>query len=288
MSFNWGRVDWGSVAGAAAQLGSAYMGAQASKDAGKTAAAGSDAAAALQGQIYQDQQRLNQPFYNSQVAALNQYNALMGLPQQTATVGAAGGNGPQTLGWGQPVADPAQAYLQSNPDVAASGMDPLQHYNRYGRAEGRQWGAPAQSQAPAAQPMSQQQAFSAFRNTPGYQFGLDEGRKTLESSAAASGGLFSGKAGKALVQFGRDYADQQGFAPHMNRIAAAAGIGQTNPVGSLTGIAGRYGENAGGLMQNAANSRASGLLGSADAWQEGIGGTAYFANKFGQNQGWWK
>lgn len=29
------------------------------------------------------------------------------------------------------------AYLQANPDVAASGMDPLQHYLRYGQAEGR-------------------------------------------------------------------------------------------------------------------------------------------------------
>lgn len=31
------------------------------------------------------------------------------------------------------------AYLRANPDVAAAGVDPLQHYQMYGKAEGRTW-----------------------------------------------------------------------------------------------------------------------------------------------------
>lgn len=35
------------------------------------------------------------------------------------------------------------AYLAANPDVAAAGMDALQHYQQYGQAEGRSLGVPA-------------------------------------------------------------------------------------------------------------------------------------------------
>jgi len=43
---------------------------------------------------------------------------------------------PEPSGW-----DPAQ-YLANNPDVAASGMDPLDHWNRYGQYEGRSYSKP--------------------------------------------------------------------------------------------------------------------------------------------------
>ena len=32
-----------------------------------------------------------------------------------------------------------QAYLALNPDVAAAGEDPLEHFRKHGRAEGRRW-----------------------------------------------------------------------------------------------------------------------------------------------------
>lgn len=41
----------------------------------------------------------------------------------------------------------AAQYLKNNPDVAAAGMDALDHYNRYGKAEGRSFTAP---KAPAS------------------------------------------------------------------------------------------------------------------------------------------
>ena len=55
-----------------------------------------------------------------------------------------------------------------------------------------------QAAAPAQTPQQlQQSAFAQWRSTPGYQFNLDEGRKQLESSAAARGGLYSGAALKS-------------------------------------------------------------------------------------------
>ena len=144
--------------------------------------------------------------------------------------------------------DQAQAYLNENPDVAASGMDAWTHYNTYGKKEGRKWPGSSTPQSgvgnvgyekasPANMPGSaaQSDAFAAFRNTPGYQFGLNEGAKTVQASAAARGGLNSGATLKALTKFGNDYADQQGYTPYMNRLAALSGMAQTstNTTGQL-------------------------------------------------------
>jgi hypothetical protein len=147
--------------------------------------------------------------------------------------------------------DQAQAYLDANPDVAASGMDAWTHYNTYGKKEGRNWPGAATAQSGAGNvgyekgtqilgagtsgntASNQADAFAQFRSTPGYQFGLDEGAKTVQASAAARGGLNSGATLKALTKFGNDYADQQGYTPYMNRLASLANMSQvsTNTTG---------------------------------------------------------
>lgn len=48
-----------------------------------------------------------------------------------------------------------EQYLIDNPDVRASGFDPLKHYNLHGKGEGRAWGVKAQA---TAQPDNSQQA----------------------------------------------------------------------------------------------------------------------------------
>lgn len=307
MAFNWGSVDWGSIAGAAASYAAADKAASASKNAGKTAAAGSDAANALQANIYADQRNLNMPFYNSQLSALNQYNALLGLP---GVQGGGGAFSPQGYNAGQVGATPTQWFgsskgvtpnqqlMASDPRYAAAWNEiAAQQKQSYGQgfnnnstqrgwlprlqaAYGAQAAPPTGQPPPAQSPMTQQQALAQFRNTPGYQFGLDQGTKAVETSAAAKGGLYSGAAMKALQRFGNDYADQQGYTPYVNRIAAAAGIGQTNPVGSLTSAAGQYGQNAGGFMQNAANARASGMQNAANARQQGWNDAAGFLGQW--------
>jgi hypothetical protein len=285
--------------------------ASAQKNAGKTAAAGSDAAAALNAGIYADQRNLNMPFYNSQLSALNQYNALMGLPATSQPQGG-GAFSPQGYNAGQVGATPTQWFggnkgvtpnqqLYSSDPRYKAAWDEISAQQKQGYGEGfnnnstqKGWlprlqaayGAQAAPQGQSGtgtqqQPaMTQQQAFDQFRNTPGYQFGLDQGNKSVQTSAAARGGLYSGAAMKALQRFGNDYADQQGFTPYMNRIASAAGIGQTNPVGSLTSAAGQYGQTAGGLMQNSANARASGMQNAANAQQQGYQDAAGFLGQW--------
>jgi hypothetical protein len=177
----------------------------------------------------------------------------------------------------------------ANPDVAADeyyGQNPLKHYQDFGQREGRSWGAVAQpAGAPASSAQTMQQAFDKFRATPGYQFGFNQGQTALTSAANASGGLFSGKAGKALVKFGTDYADQQGYTPYMNRLASAAGLGQT-----ATNQVGQYGQstanNVGNALMSAGNARASGITGSANSWGNAIGqGAGLFGYMYGKGWG---
>jgi hypothetical protein len=273
--------DWGAAIGAAASLWGSKKGADAAKDAGKQSAAGSTAANDLIWKMFQQQQDQQQPFYNAGVQAQDRYLQMLGL-QPTS--------GAQQQASTQPY-DPAAAYLTANPDVAASRFknDPLAHYQRYGQKEGRAWNttAPA-SQAAATKPaaLTQQQAFDAFRNTPGYQFGLDQGNKSVQASAAARGGLNSGATLKALQRYGTDYADQQGYTPYMNKLAGLFGGAQT-----AAGQMGSYGQNAanniGQNTQNGANARANSTYNAGQAWQQGLNSAGYFANQMGQNQGWW-
>jgi hypothetical protein len=121
-----------------------------------------------------------------------------------------------------------------------------------------------------------------FRNQPGYQFGLDEGNKQIQTNAAAHGGLLSGATLKALQKYGTDYADAKGWQPYLNSLQSMAGLSQT--ASSQIGSAGQnYANQAGSAFQNAANARAGGTYGSANAWANGINNAAAFGGQWYQN-----
>jgi hypothetical protein len=122
----------------------------------------------LPGPAAQNQAALNQNFSN--FGQQTDYYSALGAAYGRATGGFGGGGGASVFDtgaapyndYGQPAGgfpsmdtqrgygfdnaqylDPAaQAYLQANPDVAAAGMNPLQHYQQYGQAEGRAWNVP--------------------------------------------------------------------------------------------------------------------------------------------------
>lgn len=114
---------------------------------------------------------------------------------------------------------------------------------------------------------------------PSYQFRLGEGMKALDRQAAARGGLISGGALKAAQRYGQDYASQE-FGNAYNRLAAMAGIGQT-ATGAMGNAAGAFGANAGQNYMGAANARASGYVGGANALTGGL--SQYLNYTQGQN-----
>lgn len=296
--------DWGSAIGAGVSLINGYMGSKSAKDAAKESGKASDAQIALSRDIYNDQRNLQMPFYQGGLQAFDQYRAMLGLGGSASALGG-GAFSPQgsmvgPAQWfgsdkGAPTVnsqlygsdpyyrkawDEVSAYHGNRPYVSGSSRDALQQHMQTVYNQARTQG---QQQNPA---MTQQQAFAQFRNTPGYQFGLDEGRNTVEASAAARGGLNSGATLKALQKFGNDYADQQGYTPYMNRLAGLFGGAQTasNSIGQFGS---NYGQQAGQAMQNAGNARANSTYASGQAWGDAMNNAAYFTNKLGTNQGWW-
>ena len=119
-----------------------------------------------------------------------------------------------------------------------------------------------------------------FKADPGYAFRLSEGQKALEQSAAARGGLLSGTAGKALVNYGQNAASQE-YTNAFNRYQAERQA-RLGPLQTLTGMGqttaqqvGQAGQtmatNAGNDITNSAAARASGYVGGANALSGGLG-----------------
>lgn len=127
---------------------------------------------------------------------------------------------------------------------------------------------------------------SQFKETPGYQYQVDEAEKGAVNNLAALGMKNSGAALKALTKVRSGLANQE-YGNYMGRISGLAGVGQ-NQVNQTNAMAQNSVLNQGSLMQDAGAARASGYAGAANSW---ISGANSFANNMGSmlgnyNQNW--
>lgn len=119
-----------------------------------------------------------------------------------------------------------------------------------------------------------------FQQDPGYAFRLSEGQKALDRQAAARGGLISGAALKGAQRYGQEMGSQE-YTNAFNRYQTERQA-RLNPLQSLAGMAqtsaGQLGQ-AGQAMATgvgeaggqAAQARASGYMGGANALSQGLG-----------------
>jgi hypothetical protein len=129
-----------------------------------------------------------------------------------------------------------------------------------------------------------------FQQDPGYAFRLSEGMKALDRTAAARGGMLSGAALRGATRYGQEMGSQEytnafnryqtNRANQLNPLQSLMGAGQT-AAGNVASAGQNYATNAGQNYMNAGNARASGYVGSANAWSNAIG-NAY--NQYNQNQ----
>jgi hypothetical protein len=111
--------------------------------------------------------------------------------------------------------------------------------------------------------------YSSFFMSPDYQFALDQGEQAILRNRSATGGLASGNTLAALTQYGQGLASQQ-YGNYVNRLAAIAGIGQTaNQATGAAGIA--TGQGIADSLIAGGNARASGIVGSNNAWADALG-----------------
>ena len=127
-------------------------------------------------------------------------------------------------------------------------------------------------------------------NEPGYQFGLDQGQRAVDQSAAARGSLLSGKTLRDLVTFGQDYGGTK-FGEAFNRDAAnksrkfsmlsgLSGIGQ-NTATNLGQAGMQSAGNISDLLTSQGAASAAGTIGQANAISGTIGN---LSNLYMQNQ----
>ena len=131
---------------------------------------------------------------------------------------------------------------------------------------------------------SMEEARNRFKETPGYQFRMEEGVRAMDRSAAAQGKLRSGGYGRALTEFGQGIGAAE-FDNYANRLAGIAGMGQgaTQSTATLNQSSSNNMANtmmAGGQAQannliNAGTARASGYTGMANSLNSGVQNYAF-------------
>ena len=123
-------------------------------------------------------------------------------------------------------------------------------------------------------------SMSEFTADPGYGFRLTEGQKALDRQAAARGGLISGGALKAAQRYGQEMGSQE-YTNAFNRyqterqarlgpLQSLAGVGQS-AVGQLGQAGQAMATGVGEAGAQAAQARASGYMGGANALSQGLG-----------------
>lgn len=122
-----------------------------------------------------------------------------------------------------------------------------------------------------------------FQEDPGYKFRMDQGLQAQTRGAAASGRLGSGRYLKDLTAYGQGLGAQEygnafnrfqiNRGNKLNPLMSLAGIGQT-ATGQQQQASQNFANTAGNLATQGGNARASGYVGSANAWNNAMGGAA--------------
>lgn len=256
--------------------GSLIGGSQASKAAGKAADAQAQAAAyaaELQREQFERGVSLQDPFRRAGVAGQNELLRYLGITPQAESRGAVLERLSYELpSWGR--------------------MTTQQRVTAINNELKKQQSAAAIAKAsPQFGSLMRDFSMQDFEADPGYAFRMSEGMKGLERSAAARGNLLSGATMKGIQRFGQDLGSQEYMnafnryqtnrANKLNPLQSLAGVGQTTAT-NLASQGQQYGQGASEAAYQGANARASGYVGSANAWNQALGGAT---NAIGQGVG---
>ncbi len=118
---------------------------------------------------------------------------------------------------------------------------------------------------------------SGFKETPGYQFAVQEGEKGAINNLAALGMKNSGAALKALTRFRTGLADQT-YNNYLDRLSGVSTGGQTQ-VGQNNALGANFANTASQTLQDKGAATASGYVGGANAWSNAL-------SNLSNNAGW--
>ena len=281
----------GGLAAAGGSVASGLIGANAADNAASTQATAAEKNAQMQGSLGQEGLSLENQQNQQDQANLQPYlqtgdNANATLQYLMGMGGSSPGGGGTTTAQGQTLSIPGISGSVSVPGVTTTTGTAATNLGSYGSLmQGYGGGA---FQAPTAE---------QARQTPGYQFGLQQGEGAQEASAAANGTLLTGGTQAALNQYGQNYADTnynnvynqalQTYGTNYNtwanqqnseynRLAGMAGMGQTaantmntqglQSTGQMANTINSTGQQIGQQNTNAAAATASGYVGAGNAY----------------------
>lgn len=110
--------------------------------------------------------------------------------------------------------------------------------------------------------------YNAFYNSPGYQFSLSQGQNAINRNASANGSLYSSNTLGALGAYTAGAAGTQ-YNNYVQQLMGLAGLGGSAVAGT-NAAAQNAGNNISSTQLSAGNANASGVLGSASAWNGGL------------------
>ena len=128
---------------------------------------------------------------------------------------------------------------------------------------------------------SQQDAYGAFRDTPGYQFALQQGQEGLNRTAAAHGGAMSGRTIADSIKFNQGMADQN-FGQYYGRLNDMFGT-QLGAAENLAGVYSNTGNNLAGIAMQNGNNMAASKIAQGNAWTNALQNISNTAGTFAGN-----
>lgn len=108
-------------------------------------------------------------------------------------------------------------------------------------------------------------------NSPGYQFGLQQGQQAIDRKTAAAGGRVSGAALKSAAEYGTNYAttgynaEYQRRQDRLNRLASLAGIGQS-ATGSSAAAGANMANNVSGSLSSQGDATGAARIAQGNIW----------------------
>lgn len=111
-------------------------------------------------------------------------------------------------------------------------------------------------------------SLAALQSSPGYQFRLKQGRQGLDAGLAAMGGMGSGRAMKAGIDYNQNFASNE-YGNRLSQLAGLSGTGQATGAG-MAGQGMQYANTQGNLWTNNANAQGAAGIAGANARQSGL------------------
>lgn len=173
---------------------------------------------------------------------------------------------------GSTAADAAKEAARVQAEAIRSSMAYMQPFFQSGVTAQNQLmkllGLSGDTQAEGYGSMARDFSMSDFEQDPGYGFRMSEGLKALERSAAGRGGAASGAAMKGITQYGQNLASQE-YQNAFNRYMANRQA-RLSPLQNLMGVGAGAASGLMGGTRDVGEAQASGIVGAANARQQGI------------------